>query len=84
MPASVVRNVESRTVSKRHPSVAGSNSFHSLNFAGNNEKRADLVLPLLYPDAWLDAKSEAVEGQTNREVAKKVSHRSETFSLRRS
>jgi hypothetical protein len=75
----VVWNVESRTVSRRHPSVAGSNSFYSLTFTGSDEKKADLVLPILYTEAWLDAKSEIVEGQTNREVTKKVSHRIETF-----
>ncbi|KAG8841213.1 hypothetical protein FRC20_005151 [Serendipita sp. 405] len=50
----------------------GISTLASITFAKDDDKRADLVLPMLYPDEWLDLKSEreTANAQTNREFYK--------------
>ncbi|KAG8829657.1 hypothetical protein FRC17_006219 [Serendipita sp. 399] len=50
----------------------GISTLVRLNFVKDDDIRVDMVLPLLYPEDWLDSKSEAEDanGRTNREVAK--------------
>lgn len=46
-------------------------SLARVTFAGDDSKKTDMVLPMLYPEEWLNAKSETSgDGKTNREVAK--------------
>ncbi|KIM31805.1 hypothetical protein M408DRAFT_21017 [Serendipita vermifera MAFF 305830] len=49
----------------------GTISLVRATFAGDDNKKADVVMPMLYPEEWLNAKSEiSSDRKTNREVAK--------------